>query len=280
MPEQHGIYFESQKGGLCRLHALNAFFGMCKIDEHQFNKFIDEYDQEYKKKYNIETSCKTFDIVSSDQKNVVSYILKKNHVYTKYFAINQLFRHDTQNRTGKYDNACATIQDIISNDLRGDFFFAYTESHIYGIRRKDGAWYKVDSMGGVCPINIQKLIQKNMGFIFVIDIKDAFYQNLAIIKNILGDAPTIETIKEYLVQKNSDKMILGHLEIPMGMCMDILETNLLWQTDEFGPINDQVEKYNEFLPQFTNGRYNDIALILQYLPDLIFNLTKLNILNQ
>ena len=272
MPWRYGIYFETQKGGLCRMHSLNAYFGRGKIDEQQFNKFIHEYDQEYTKKYNITTSCRSFDIISSDQNNIVSYILKKNHVYTKYFAINQL----SNTTTGEHIGMPADIQSIIRNDLYGDFFFAYTENHIYGVRRKDGMWYKVDSIGGVIPINIHKLTQKNMGFIFVINIKNAFYQNLALIKNILGYAPTLETVKQYLVQKNFDKMILGPLEIPVGICMDILETNLLGREDKFDPIGDQVIKYNEFLPLFTNGRYNDIGLILQYLPDIIYNLTRIN----
>ena len=261
MPKQHDIYFESQRNGLCRLHSLNAFFGFEKISESQFNLYMSEYDQEYMKKYNI-SSCKSFDIISSDQKNIVSYILKKNNIYTRYFACNQLHG--------------INIKSIIDTSI-GDFFFAYTESHIYGFRKKDNKWYRVDSMGGVRLININVINQKNMGYIFIVDIKKEFYRNLEIIKKILDGTPSPEEIKKYLVQKNSEKKILGELEIPLGICMDILETQLFNHTCYFNPINTQVKSYNEFIYQFTKGKYNDIELILRYLPDILYNLTQLSI---
>ena len=33
------LYWESQKGNLCRLHALNAYFGFKKISEIEFKKY-------------------------------------------------------------------------------------------------------------------------------------------------------------------------------------------------------------------------------------------------
>jgi hypothetical protein len=261
MPKQHDIYFESQRNGLCRLHVLNAFFGFEKISETQFNLYISEYDQDYMKKYNI-SSCKSFDIISSDQKNIVSYILKKHSIYTRYFACNQLHG--------------INIKSIIDTSV-GEFFFAYTESHIYGFRKKNNKWYIVDSIGGVRLMNIDAINQKNMGYIFIVDIKKEFYRNLKIIKKILDDTSSPEEIKNYLVQKNSEKKILGELEIPLGICMDILETQLFNQTRDFNPITTQVKSYNEFICQFTNGKYNDIELILKYLPDILYNLTQLSI---
>ena len=58
--------------------------------------------------------------------------------------------------------------------------------------------------------------------------------------------------------------------------MDILETNLIKKNDpEFLPIKHQVIKYNEFISQFTKGKYNDIDLILNFLPETLYNLTLL-----
>jgi hypothetical protein len=126
-------------------------------------------------------------------------------------------------------------------------------------------------------MNIDAINQKNMGYIFIVDIKKEFYRNLKIIKKILDDTSSPEEIKNYLVQKNSEKKILGELEIPLGICMDILETQLFNQTRDFNPITTQVKSYNEFICQFTNGKYNDIELILKYLPDILYNLTQLSI---
>lgn len=262
----NGIYYQPQSGGLCRMHSLNAYFEHAKIMPQEFDKYQNEYDEEYKKKYNFQSSCKSFDIVGSDQKNVVSYILKKHNVYTRYYAMNQLH--------GK------NINDNIVKILDGDFFFQYNEGHIWGNRRKDNKWYSVNSMGGVRPININSLSgQKNIGFIVPVDIQTEFYRNLQIIKDLLNNATSTSEIIKFLSQNNKEKKILGDMEIPLSICMDILETNLLSKSNakEFNPIQYQVELYNEFLSQFTKGRYTDLKLIVRYLPTIIQQLTNLKV---
>lgn len=263
------MYYENQSGGLCRLHSINAYFGEAKINETQFNAYMAEYDAEYKIKFNFESSCKNFDIVSSDQKNIVGYIMKKHNVYTKFYALNEIY--------GK------SIKETILNFLEGDYFFIYNEGHIYGARRKrepsGDLWFYIDSLSGVRPMNIESLShEKNIGFIIPVNIQQEFYHNLNIIKGILGDlnSDPMEKIKEHLIQKNKEKLILGCLELPLSICMDILETNLIKKNDsEFLPIKQQVIKYNEFLSQFTKGKYNDIDLIINFLPETLSNLTLL-----
>jgi hypothetical protein len=248
---------------------LNAYFNHAKISTSDFLKYQQEYDKEYKDKFNFESTCEVFDIVASDQKNIVSYILKKHNVYTRYYTLNQIFRKN--------------INDHIVKILDGDFFFIYNESHIYGARRKDDAWYTVNSMGGVRLLNINTLSsQKNLGFIIPVDIKMEFYHNLTLIKSILEPIPTLQNIRDFLIKKHTEKLILGHLEIPLSICMDILEvqykiqqSNLQDKICEFSSIHDDILKYNIFLSKFTKGRYNDIELILQYLPSIILRLSSL-----
>lgn len=263
MPLQNGIYYQQQRGGLCRLHSLNGYFGKEQISVDDFNKYQQEYDVEYKRKFNFESSCQNFDIVASDQKNVVSFILKKYNIYSRYYALNEIY--------GK------NFQEKIVNILDGEYFFIYNESHIWGCRQRDDKWFRVDSMGGIQPVNINTLSrEKNIGFIVPVNIQEEFFRNLEIIKSVLGGNPDKEKIKEFLVQKNKERKIIGELEIPLGICMDILETNLLKNNDsEFAPIQEQVKNYNEFLSQFTKGKYNDIDLILEFLPDTLANLTLL-----
>jgi hypothetical protein len=240
-----------------------ALFKWLKISTSDFTKYQQEYDNEYNQRFNFESNCVAFDIVASDQKNVVSYILKKHGVYTRYYALNQIFQKN--------------INDHIVKILDGDFFFIYNESHIYGARRKNGKWYTVNSMGGVRITNINSLSgQKNIGFIVPVNIKTEFYHNLTLIKTILGPNPELQHIKDFLIKKNKEKLILGHLEIPLGICMDILDTQYqLRSSDEFSTIHSEVQKYNTFLSEFTKGRYNDIDLILQHLPSIILRLTFL-----
>lgn len=273
MPISNGIYYQQQQGGLCRMHALNAYFGKDEISIEQFNKYQQEYDNKYRDKFNVsDTSCKNFDIVMSDQKNIIAYILNTRGIYTRYYALNQLCQINP-----------ITRKEII-NQIDGDFIFIYNESHIYGARRINANWYVVDSMRGVSLINIDTTLQtKNLGFIIPVNIKSEFYRNLQIIKDMLqhqNDKQQLVEIEDYLIRQHNEKKILGDLEIPLGICMDVMETNLANKTNDeiskFAPIEKWVLSYNEFLSQFTNGRYNDIDLIMQYLPEIINKIIQLS----
>lgn len=254
---QHGIYYETQRGGLCRLHSINHYFGKQYITDAEFAKHIEDYDKEYKEKYHHEASCKNWDVVSSNQKNIVSHILKINNIYTRYYAINQL-----------YNKPVKRILDI----LKGDIFFIFNEGHIWNICRKNKRWYSVNSMGGVKLMRINNLTsQKNVGFIIPVDIVAEYKYNLKKIKDLFKN----EEISAYLKKNNEEKNILGELEIPLGIVMDILETNLYMQKyddPQFAPIRKNVNIYNEFLTKFTDGNYNDIDLILKYLTPLLTNI--------
>ena len=127
-----------------------------------------------------------------------------------------------------------SIQENILKFLKGNYFFIYNEGHIYGARRKcessGDLWFYVDSLSGVRSMNIESLsYEKNIGFIIPVNIQQEFYYNLKIIKCILGNThgKSLENIKEHLIQKNKEKLILGYLELPLSICMDILETNLI-----------------------------------------------------
>ena len=166
------IFYEPQSGGLCRKHAINAYFGSALISTSEFCEHQVEYDAEYKKKFNLDTSCSAFDIVSSDQKNVVSYILKKYNIYTHYYALNQIYQKD--------------IHQYITKILDGTFFFIYTESHIYGAKLHNNKWHIVDSMSGVRVVNINTLTStKNIGFIVPVNTSAEFYRNVATLQLVL-----------------------------------------------------------------------------------------------
>ena len=237
------------------MHSINAYFGRSHITEAEYNTYITEYNAYYKEKFNLDIDCKDFDAISSDQKNLVSFILKKHGIYTRYYAINQLYQKEL---------------DFIKV-LKGDFFFIYNENHIYGASKTD-TWYKVDSLSGITRLNIDSLTrEKNIGFIVPVNINDEFYHNLSIIKRIAGSLPC----QELLTKIYGEKKILGELEIPIGICMDIMETNLSGKSaDEFAPIIRHVKNYNTFIKQFTKDY--SLNLILEYLPDIILSLCNLN----
>ena len=75
---------------------------------------------------------------------------------------------------------------------------------------------------------------------------------------------------------HSNNDVLGCLEIPLGVAVSIMETNMSNPPNiEFKQITDLIDRYLKFLVIFTDGNYNKIELILEYVPDIIFELVSL-----
>ena len=265
----YDIYYERQRGGLCKLHSINAYFGKHEIKDEEFVKYKKEYVDEYKKKFNTIPSTDSDDCINSDQTTVISYILKKYNIYTKFYGLNSLFKKD--------------IKKNILDILEGEFFFIYNINHIYGIRKKNNVWYSVDSIAGVKIININTLKNtKNVGFIVPVNKKDELYRNLYKLKKEINiDTINLENrlqkIKDYIIKLDSENKILGEIEVPLSVIIDIMQTNLDYKNSKsqkctlemYDPIKNLVDRYNEFLPKFSNNNYKNIKLKLEYLPDII-----------
>ena len=69
------MYREQQVGGNCRIHALNAFFQKPQITEELFKKYAENFDELMNSLYHVQVKSIDFDLVNSDQNNVVCYIL-------------------------------------------------------------------------------------------------------------------------------------------------------------------------------------------------------------
>jgi hypothetical protein len=259
-----GIFWEKQTNGLCRMHSINAYFGKTYITPNVFNKYIDIYDNYLTDRFNVITSSRAFDLVNSDQTNIVSYILKRHGIHLRYYALNTLY-HKPLDQSIKQANV----------------FFVYNFGHIWTVRKKDGVYYKVDSLSGVTSFNITCLNRlKDIGIMLPVELCKEFTTHIHKLKNITyqNQANTRHGIILYLKKLHDKKNILGCMEIPLGVSISILETNLLVKRNknEFHKIDALVNKYNSFLHKFTKGRYNDINLILQYIPDILLELYKLH----
>ena len=65
------IYYEKQRGDLCRLHSLNAYYGFKKFDDSEFFKLCAEYDEEIK---GLKTQVMDG---FSEGRCIISYVLDK-----------------------------------------------------------------------------------------------------------------------------------------------------------------------------------------------------------
>ena len=141
------VYWEKQRGGLCRLHSINAFYGKPELDENKFKEYCKEYDTDYSYK-GIKCNCLEFDQIPSSQETIISWILEKHSgIKTLYIPYNKIDYY-----LKKYD---LNIEILVGDS---DFFFIFNESHIWGIiKTQDGSWHKVDSIQGVSPYNLNFL---------------------------------------------------------------------------------------------------------------------------
>jgi len=57
------LYWESQKGNLCRLHSLNVYFGIKKITDVEFKEYCLNYNKIIKDKYNEIIESEKYDIL-------------------------------------------------------------------------------------------------------------------------------------------------------------------------------------------------------------------------
>jgi hypothetical protein len=260
MPKTHGIFYEAQSGGLCRLHAINAFFGESAFTPTEFSEYVTDFDRQMERRYGETTSCSKFDLVHADQNNVVGFILKKNGHYVRYIPTNYFH--------GKKPEI---------DDLHGDFIFAYNDGHIWGIRRAGDVWYKVDSIGGVTRIGsiINYLAQPNMGFLIPVKMRQELYFHVDAIIEIFRreNVKTRKGVLEYLKKLKKRKQILEDLEVHMGVAVDILDAqaNSCEWRKEFIPIYNLVSLFQQFMIDFVDQKYS-INILEAYVPEIVFSL--------
>ena len=165
MLHQNSIYFDRGGGGLCRMRALNAFFGNFVprqvMDSAKFHQYIQKYDQYLKSKFNVQTSSAAFDLVNSDQTNLVSWVLREHGIFAKYYSLNEIYGKPLPEYT---------------------FLFVYNSGHIWAVIKKD-KYYKIDN--GVSPFNYNSLWStKNIGVIIPLPLKKEYIRRINNINKI------------------------------------------------------------------------------------------------
>ena len=167
--DNDSIYYERQKDDLCRLHSINAYFGFKKIDESEFFKWCDEYD-------NVIKGLKTKGMDGfSEGRCIISYILEK--MENKY-----VFLIPMNSYKGIRNDIDIDRYNKIIRGIGG--FFEFNKGHVWFNKKIKGRWYKIDSISGVNNINTP--IIRNNGFLLIIDGKHLYneiYYYLESIKN-------------------------------------------------------------------------------------------------
>ena len=151
------IYYEKQRGDLCRLHSLNAYFGYKKFDDSEFFKLCAEYDEEIK---GLKTQVMDG---FSEGRCIISYVLDK--VDNKYIFLIPI---------NSYKNARNFLDINRYNILikHVNCFFEFNKKHVWINKKIENTWHKIDSISGVNRVDAPR-IGKN-GYLLVIDGKVLF----------------------------------------------------------------------------------------------------------
>jgi len=153
------IYCERQRGDLCRLHSINAYFGYKKLCKIEFLKYCKEYD-------NLISGLKTTEMDGfSEGRCIISYILDK--LDNKYLFLIPIKSYNGIRNHIDIERYCK-----IMNNING--LFEFNKGHVWLNKKIDGYWYKIDSISGVNKIDKPSI--KNNGYLLIVDGKLLYYE--------------------------------------------------------------------------------------------------------
>ena len=198
------IYYEKQRGDLCRLHSINAYFGFRCLKETDFFKLCDEYD-------NIIKGLKTNSMDGfSEGRCIISHILQK--LDNKFLFLIPIKSYDNSRNTIDIDRYSKLISSITN-------VFEFNKNHVWINKQINNKWYKIDSISGVNHINQPRLGSSKNGFLLVLDGKVIYNEleyQLKIVNsdkdkdievNLINLKFILDTI--YLERKNTNNHING-----------------------------------------------------------------------
>lgn len=234
-------YFQKQiESHLCRLYAINNFFGKEILNKKQFLNYVKQFDIHQKKLFGIKTSSLSFDYINSDCITLVSFILNKMGFCVEYFPIKK--------------------NVLLPNS---DRFLAFTKDHIFCFKKKNkNLLYKYDSLLRR-PVIHNSRNYNNVGLIVPIDCKELFLKHKAQIK--------IKTfIKDYINFYFKNGMTLNGLEVDIAICCNALSVQSMRQYSKDIPVKvkDILKLYTLFITNFSNKK-NKKYISEMYIPKIV-----------
>ncbi len=240
------IYYQPQQGGLCRMHALNAFFGYEEITARQFAAYLDEFDTDCEKKFGKnKVKSRDYDGVTSDGHNIVTYILAKYGYLTKI--------------------------GVLPVDTIDKFVFVFNKDHIWGVRRQSGKLFNVDSISGVTPIGE---MPKTGFYIRVISFTELVKDTSQQLANFVNGCKKIDHDEvARCVNSMYDSKLLNGIEVCMSQIIDSLARRVSASDTSIAAtrIRDLAAVNKLFMLEWRGKK----EVAVKYLPALIVRLCKI-----
>jgi hypothetical protein len=265
------IFWEKQDGGLCRKHSLNAYYGHKELSTDVFRNYCKEFDKFVMNKYNYKIDTGDHDITTQEQLNIIGYILwKHSNVYTLFIPTRKL---------GDYLNNCGlkSLHELVGDD---NFYFVYTPGHVWGHKKHDGKWYKVDSLSGVSRLSDGFDYKGNIPLGFIIPrsmkmLRKDITTNQQIILRCFEEhkmKPTEENARKIIHKYWTNADYLGEFEVPIAV-LGFHFYGLLGCPcyEECSVIRDLIS----FFEKLSKSKL-DFVFVMNKLPGLVIQLLDMN----
>lgn len=232
------IYWESQRGKLCRLHSLNTYFNCKKITDEEFHQYCKDYNQYIKEYYGETIVSQNYDIFPTY--SLISYIIHKlDNKYCYFIPLNKL------------KDEKMSLENLIHKSTS---FFVFNQNHVYLVKYHKNSWHKVDSLSGIVNVKLRQFNGRNMGFIipretseleFDVDLFRTKIQKYLTDKNI----KTTTNVKA-LINNNFKNYLLGDMEVWLSHLNQIYQ---IYQIQD----NNKKTGLNEMLTFFYQNKLNE-----------------------
>lgn len=158
------IYFERQRGGSCRLSAINNLFGKRVLNTVSFALLLKEYEG----RINITSGVADDDYIESTRDFVISYIIRKLFGLTSFWIAP--FEYPCFLKGGLLRG----VLDVL--DFEQNRFFVMSTTHVWCVKMHvDGQWYLLDSLKDAQLVSgpDAAVTNETLGFLFPWGVKRA-----------------------------------------------------------------------------------------------------------
>lgn len=132
--KERPLYGEPQRGDLCRMHSLNAYYGRAKFNSSSFHELCDQFD----KKNNLPKGMSRRDFYMDEGYTLTSFIIESFNEFGDQCIVSPRYR-------AKY-RPVISEEWLLKHGITSGFMF--TDGHIWAWRYHNGSWYEIDSMRG------------------------------------------------------------------------------------------------------------------------------------
>lgn len=151
------LFCERQRGNMCRMHSINNYIGRELLNEKEFFKYCDSYDELIDG-----LNSRNMDGFA-EGRSIVSFIMDK--VFSKFLLLVPI---------NSYNKSRIHLDIEHYNELlrKCNCFFEFNKNHIWVNKKINNSFYKIDSLSGVNETNVKCL--SNNGYFLVVDNKNLY----------------------------------------------------------------------------------------------------------